>query len=380
MDLNITDEQKKIQEDIITFCKKELNTKDGSKPKGFSRDLWTKCAHKKLTALPIDIKYGGAGLDGISTILALEAFGYGCEDGGLSFSVAAHLLATNLPIWKFGSESQKQQLVTALSNGSKIGANAITEHASGSDVFTMNTEAILKNEHYIINGNKTYISNGKNADIILLYAVTNKDKGYYGGITPFLIHSNEVGFNVEKDFEKMGLESCDMSELTFKNVKLDSNNILNEVGSGATIFNYSMEWERIGMSAIHIGIMQRIIEQTIEFTKNRQAQGELLSKKQAISHKIAEMKVRLEAGRMLTYKAALGLDKNKNNAIHASIAKLFVSESYIKTATDCVQIFGAAGYLKSNPIESVLRDSFASTLYSGTTEIQKNIIASILEL
>lgn len=378
MDLTLTADQKKSQEDIIIFCEHHLNSVNLLSDSFLLKELWIKCGQKKITALPVDTKYGGGGLDAISTILALEAFGYGCQDGGLSFSIAAHLLATVIPIWKFGSEEQKKRLLPDLCAGAKIGANAITEAESGSDVFSMKTTADLKNGNYSINGNKTYISNGKAADVILLYATTDKEKGYYGGVTPFIIDSNTPGLNIEKIFEKMGLETCQMAELGFKDLSISADTILSGVGAGSTIFNYSMEWERIGMSALHIGIMQRIIEQTIQFTKTRQVNGEPLNKKQAISHKIADMKVRLEAGRMLTYKAALGIDKSKNNTINASIAKLFVSESFVKTATECASIYGAAGYLKSNPIESILRDSFASTIYSGTSEIQKNIISSFL--
>jgi alkylation response protein AidB-like acyl-CoA dehydrogenase len=382
MNFTISAEQKSLQLSIAEFCKAELNNNVSERDKLnlFPRDLWHKCAGQKLTGLTIGTEYGGAGLDPISTILAMEAFGYGCEDGGLSFSVAAHLFATVIPIWKYASEEQKSKLLPSLCSGKKHGANAITEDENGSDVFNMNTTAIKHNDGYILNGTKTYITNGSEADTILVYALTDKEKGFFGGITPFIIDSKITGFSVERIFNKMGLKTCIMSQLKFDNVFVPKENILNHVGSGATIFNYSMDWERVGIAALHVGVMQKLIEQVIAFAKNRQSQGESLSKKQVIAHRISDMKVRLEASRLLTYKAAFGLENDKLNTLNASIAKVFVSESLIKTATETMHIFGAKGYLIEYDIERTVRDSLASTIYSGTSEIQRNIISKYLEL
>jgi alkylation response protein AidB-like acyl-CoA dehydrogenase len=382
MNFNVTNEQKLLQENLINFCKEELNTNVNARDRSgtFSRELWVKCAQQGLTGLPVDKKYGGAGLDNISTVLALEAFGYGCDDGGLSFSVAAHLLATVIPFWKYGSNDQKEQFLHDLCTGKKIGANAITEKENGSDVFNMQTRATEQNNHYTINGRKLYITNGSVADVILVYALTDEEKGFYGGITPFIIPCDTKGFSAKKNLEKMGLKTCKMSELVFDNVSISSTNVLCRRGSGSVIFQHSMEWERVGMAALHVGIMQRLLEQIIEFTKARIIQEEPLSKKQVIAHRISDIKVRLEAARMLTYRAATGLDTDRNNTIHTSVAKLFVSEAYVKTATECLQIYGASGYIIDTGIERIVRDSMASTLYSGTSEIQKNIISKFLGL
>jgi hypothetical protein len=171
-----------------------------------------------------------------------------------------------------------------------------------------------------------------------------------------------------------------MSQLKFDNIFVPKENILNHIGSGATIFNYSMDWERVGIAALHVGVMQKLIEQVITYAKNRKSQGESLSKKQVIAHRISDMKIRLEASRLLTYKAAFGLENDKLNTLNASIAKVFVSESLIKTATETMHIFGAKGYLMEYDIERTVRDSLASTIYSGTSEIQRNIISKYLEL
>jgi alkylation response protein AidB-like acyl-CoA dehydrogenase len=382
MNLAINKEQKILQDHIIAFCKKELNTTitERESKSHFPKDLWIKCAEQKLTGLCIDKKYGGAGLDSISSILALEAFGYGCEDNGLSFSVAAHFLSVVIPIFQYGSQEQKETVLIDLCSGKKIGANAISEIESGSDVFSMKTEASFSENEFTVNGSKTYISNGSVADLVLTYVSTDREKGFYGGITPLLIPTETTGLVVTKDFEKMGLKTCKMSGLEFKQVKVPASGVLHKIGSGSIIFNKSMEWERIGMSALQIGITNRILEKAIAFTQTRLIKSEPLSKKQSIAHKLSNIKVNLEAGRLLTYKAALGINNDTNNYVSASTAKLFVSEAFTNASKDILQIFGASGYIQELEIERVYRDAIASTIYSGTSDIQRNIISGYLGL
>ena len=382
MNVNIDKEQKKLQDLIITFCKKELNNNilERESKGHFSKDLWLKCAEQKLTGLCINKEFGGLGLDPISTILALEAFGYGCEDNGLSFSIAAQFLSVVIPISQYGSKEQKETLLFDLCSGKKIGANAISEIESGSDVFSMKTIADFKSNEFIVNGSKTYITNGSVADVILMYVLTDKDKGFYGGITPLLVSAKTSGLVIKKDFEKMGLKTCKMSSLEFNDVKVPDSGVLHAIGSGSVIFNKSMEWERIGMSAIQIGITQRILEKATAFAQTRMIKSEPLSKKQSIAHKLSNIKVNLEAGRLLTYKAALGINNDSNNFVNASIAKLFVSEAFTSASKDILQIFGASGYIQELEIERVYRDAIASTIYSGTSDIQRNIISGYLGL
>lgn len=382
MNISIDKEQKELQEQIITFCKKELNNNifERESKSHFSKDLWVKCAEQKLTGLCIDKEYGGSGLDPISTILALEAFGYGCEDNGLSFSIAAQFLSVAIPISQYGSNEQKETVLFDLCSGKKIAANAISETESGSDVFSMKTIANFTNNEFIVNGSKTYITSGSVADVILAYVLTDKDKGFYGGITPLLIPVKSKGLEIVRDFEKMGLKTCKMSSFEFNQVKVAASGVLHSIGAGSVIFNKSMEWERIGMSALQIGITQRILEKAIAFTQTRIIKSEPLSKKQSIAHKLSNIKVNLEAGRLLTYKAALGINNDTNNYANASIAKLFVSEAFTNASKDILQIFGASGYIQELEIERVYRDAIASTIYSGTSDIQRNIISGYLGL
>ena len=382
MDLSLTSEQKLIQENIIGFAKKELNSNiiERDRDQQFLPELWRKCAEQKLTGLFVEEKFGGAGLDPVSSVLALEALGYGSDYGGLNFSICAHLLACVVPIWKYGSEEQKKKYLPDLCTGKKIAVNAMTESESGSDAFNIKTTAKKHENGFLINGTKIFCSNGPVGDLILVYALTDESKGYYGGITAFIVDKNAKGFKAGQQYEKMGLRSSGISELIFENVFITEEDIVGGLGGGATVFNHSMEWERTGIAACHVGTMRKLLERSIEYVQTRKSGNEAIGKKQAIAHRIANMKVQLEAASLLTYKAACGLEKSKENMIHAASAKLFVSEAFVSSAIDTMQIFGGNGYMTEYGIERIVRDALGSTIYSGTSDIQRNIISRLLGL
>jgi alkylation response protein AidB-like acyl-CoA dehydrogenase len=382
MHISLSDEQKLIRENIIAFAQKEINDGviDRDRLQEFPEGLWTRCGEQKLQGLTVPENLGGAGLDPFSAIITLEALGYASHDGGLNFSICAHYLSCVVPVLKFGTEDQKKKYLPALSSGKRIAVNAMTESSSGSDAFNIKTKAIPQGEDFLISGMKTFSSNGPAADTILLYALTDESKGFHGGITAFVLDKDTPGVKTGKSIEKMGLRSCSMSELYFENVVLKKENIIGGLGGGASVFNYSMEWERIGMAASHIGTMERLLEQSVKYAQTRISSGQPLGKKQAVAHRIANMKMQLEAGRLLVYRAAEGLDKNRDNALNASIAKLFVSEAFSSAALDAVQIHGGNGYMTECGIERTLRDALGSTIYSGTSDIQRNIIAGWLGL
>jgi L-prolyl-PCP dehydrogenase len=383
MDFSFSVEQKLIKQHIAEFAQKELNKNviERDRLQEFPTDLWIKCGEQKIQGLAVDSGYGGLGLDPLTSMLALESLGYASNDGGLNFSICAHLLSCVIPISKFGTEEQKKKHLPDLCSGKKIAVNAITENGSGSDAFNLSTTAKKNENGFLISGTKTFSSNGPVADTILVYAVTDKSKGFFGGITAFILDKDHKGFSVGQRFEKMGLRSCSISELIFDNVFVDEKNILGGIGGGATVFNYSMDWERTGMAACHVGTMQRLLEQTIEYARTRNSGDEPIGKKQAVAHRIANMKVQLEASRMLTYKAAEGIKQNNNdNSMNISIAKLFVSEAYKDLAMEALQVHGGNGYMTAFEIERTVRDAIGSTIYSGTSDIQRNIISRWLGL
>ncbi len=382
MDFGFSDEQLLLRQQITLFAKRELNSgvKERDREHTFPKDLWLKCGEMGLHGLPVPEEHGGSGLDPLSTAIALEAFGYGCHDGGLVFSVCAHLLSCVIPLWKFGSSDQKKRYLPDLCHGRLIGVHAMTEPQSGSDAFALATRAEPDGEGFRINGTKTFISNGPVADVVIVFAVTNAQKGYYGGVTAFLLERGTPGFSASQRFEKMGLRTSPLGELVFEDVYAGPETIVGKNGGGSAIFTHAMDWERVCLFASHVGTMERLLEQAIEHARNRTQFGQPIGKFQAVSHRIADMKVRLEAARLLVYRAAWALGHQRSVALEAAIAKLFVSEAFVQAALGTMQVFGGSGYTTDYDVERIARDALGSTIYSGTSEMQRNIIARFLAL
>lgn len=382
MDFAYSEEQALLRKEIVRFARAELNEGVAARDREhrFAHSEWLKCGEMKLQGLPVPEEYGGGGLDPLSTAMALEALGYGCRDSGLVFSLCAHLLACVVPIWKFGHETQKRRYLPDLCNGKIIAVNAITEPGAGSDVFAMSTQAVVDGDGFRINGTKTFCSNGPVADLALIFALTDPAKRGHGGITAFLVEKGTPGFRVGQRFEKLGLRTSPISELVFEDVRVPREAALGGVGGGAIHFAYAMDWERVCLFASHVGTMERLLESVVQQARTRTQFGQAIGKYQGISHRIADMKIRLEAARMLVYRAAWNLDRTKSVSLDASIAKVFVSESLVSAARDTIQVFGGYGFMADYEVERALRDSIGSTLYSGTSEMQRNMIARWLGL
>lgn len=382
MDFAFSDEQKILRDNIVRFAKDVLNDNvmDRDRQQTFSRDLWRRCGEMGLPGLPVPEEYGGSGLDGLSTAIALEALGYGCQDSGLVFSVCAHLLSCVVPLWQHGNEDQKRRYLPGLCDGTLIGVHAMTEPGAGSDAFAMRTKAEPDGAGFRINGTKTFISNGPVADVVIVFAVTDAAKGSYGGLTAFLVDNDTPGFRVSQKFEKMGLRTSPLGELVFEDLYVPAEAILSGVGAGTTLFTQAMDWERICLFASHVGTMERLLETSLTYARTRTQFGQAIGKFQAVSHRIVDMKVQLEAARLLVYRAAWRLGRSRTVSMDASMAKLFVSESLVQAALGTVQIHGGYGYMTDNEVERALRDAIGSTIYSGTSEMQRNIIARWLGL
>jgi alkylation response protein AidB-like acyl-CoA dehydrogenase len=382
MDFELSEEQRLLRENIVRFAQTELN--DGIRERDhaqeFPKDLWLKCGGVGLQGLPVPEPFGGGGLDPLSVAVALEALGYGCRDGGLAFAICAHLLACVVPVWKHGTEEQKRQLLPRLCDGTWIAVNGMTEPQTGSDAFAMATRAVREGDGFRLNGRKTFSSNGPVADVALVYAVTDQTKGYHGGVSCFLVERGTPGFAPGQTFEKLGLRTCTIGELVLEDVFVPETAVLGRVGAGSAMFVESMNWERACLGACHVGAMQRLLEQAVEYARTRVQGGRPIGKYQAVSHRIADMKVRLEASRLMVYRAASRLDRARDVALDASTAKLFVSESLVQSALDTVQVLGGYGFMTEYEVERTLRDAVGSTIYSGTSEIQRNIIAGWLGL
>lgn len=382
MDFALSEEQKILRDNIVRFARAALNpgVAERDRDQAFSRELWRKCGEIGIQGLPVPEQYGGSGCDPLTTAIGLEALGYGCKDGGLVFSLCAHLLSCVVPLWQHGNEAQKQRYLRGLCDGTLIGVHAMTEAGSGSDAFALRTRAEPDGSGFRINGTKTFISNGPVADVVIVFAMTDPTKGYHGGVTAFLVERGAPGFAAGPKFEKMGLRTSPIGELVFTDLRVPAEAVIAGVGGGSAVFTSAMDWERICLFASHVGAMERLLETAIAYARTRSQFGQLIGKFQAISHRSADMKVSLEAARLLVYRAAWRLEHARSASLDAAMAKLFVSESLLQAALGTVQIHGGYGFMTEYEVERALRDAVGSTLYSGTSEMQRNIIARWLGL
>jgi alkylation response protein AidB-like acyl-CoA dehydrogenase len=381
MDFQFTEEQLDFKRNAIRFAQKSLN--DGlierDRDRVFSRELWQKCADFGVQGSAFPQKYGGNDADILSTMLLMEGLGYGCKDSGLIFAINGQMWTVQMPILRFGSEAQKDKYLPRLCSGEWVGAHGMTEPGSGSDAFSLSTSAKLEGDHYILNGVKTFSTSAPVADVFVVFATVDKRKGFLG-ITGFIIERNFTGFRVGNDIGKMGLRTAPMAELILEDCKVPVENRLGKEGNGAAIFDDAIEWERSCILASLIGAMERQLETCIKYANERRQFKKPIGKFQSVANKIVDMKVRMETARLILYKVAWMKKTYGKATVDAAIAKLYLSESWIKSCLDAIQIHGGYGYTTEFELERDLRDSIASTLYSGTSEIQRNIIARYLGL
>jgi alkylation response protein AidB-like acyl-CoA dehydrogenase len=374
-----TDYQNELREAVRKW--RELLSKNHielDKKSIFSKEKWKYVSEMGLLGIPISEEYGGLGMDLLTTMYVLEELGYVSEDTGLNFVVSTHIVSTGIAINRFGNEQQKSAYLNDICAGNKIGSHAITEPNNGSDAFSMRTYAEKIGDKYKINGSKTFISNAPIADVMILYAVTDKSQGKVNGVTAFIIDCKTKGITIGKPIEKMGLKSAPMAEVYFDNCYVSENNVLGKPGLGFSIFDYVMKWEILCSFIINVGEMQRRFEKCVEYSKTRKQYNTSICKFQAIAHKLVEMKISIETSRDWLFKAAQKFQNKQNASIDIAIAKLIASESNVATAMNAIQIFGGYGYMTEYGIEKDLRQAIAGTIYSGTSEITRNKIANLI--
>ncbi|MFN5768471.1 MAG: acyl-CoA dehydrogenase family protein [Pirellulaceae bacterium] len=374
---SLSPELTSLRDSAADFARQQLSddVEERDREQRFGRTLWDRCGQWRMQGLPVPQEDGGKGLDSLSTAVVLEGLGYGCTDSGLAFSIAAHLLACVVPVWKHASEELKSRYLPDLCSGRKIAVNAMTEPEAGSDAFAMKTTATPHEGGFLLRGTKTLATNGPIADVALVYAMTDPSKGYFGGVSAFLVDLRSNGVTVGPNLEKCGLRTVPFGALEFRDCFVPAENIVGKTGGGAAIFTQSMDWERGLLGAVHVGTMQRLMEVATHHAKTRKQFGQAIGKFQAVSHRIADMKVRLEAARLLVYQTAEQLDSCRSVSQNAAITKLFVSESLLETSIDTIRTLGGWGVLTSKQVERAMRDSIAGTVYSGTSDMQRNVIA-----
>jgi alkylation response protein AidB-like acyl-CoA dehydrogenase len=381
MDFSWTDEQLAFKKEVVDFAKKELN--DGIRQRDtsheFPRGNWQKCAQFGIQGLPIPQEYGGIGADILTTMLAMEGLGYGCRDNGLIFAINAQMWSVQLPILTFGTEAQKRKYLPTLCRGELVGAHGMSEPDSGSDAYSLRTRAEHRNGGYRLTGTKMFVTNAPLADLFLVFATIDPTKGI-GGITAFLVEKGTPGLSIGRDIEKMGLRTAPMAEVILDDCDVREESRLGPEGAGVSLFNSSMEWERSCILASHIGAMERQLETCIRYANERHQFGQSIGKFQSVSNRIADMKVRLETARLILYKVAWLKKTGQPAVMEAAIAKLYLSECFVRSCEDAIRIHGGYGYMTEFELERDLRDALGGTLYSGTSDIQRVVIARWLGL
>ena len=345
----------------------------------FWREGWRACAEEGLLALPVPREDGGRAEGMLATIIAMEALGEEVDDLGLLFAINAHLWAAVMPIVRFGSVEQKARWLPGLLDGTTIAGHGATEPDAGSDVFSMTTTARREGDAWVVEGAKSYVANAPIADVLVVYAVTEPGRGELG-ISAFIVPRDTPGLRIGEPLDTMGLRSAPSATVVMEACRLPEEALLGSAGGGAACFNASMEMERGAILAMHVGRMSRQLDEVIEFARNRRQFDRPVGSFQSVANRIVDMRIRLETSRPLVRRIGELKDQGRQAMLEAAMAKLHVSESAVQSALDAVQIMGSRGYLREGGVERDLRDALGARVYSGTSEMQRVLIARLLGL
>jgi alkylation response protein AidB-like acyl-CoA dehydrogenase len=382
MDFGFSKEQEEFRTKVIEFAKNEMNEGDLKQRDAdciLSRELWKKAANFGILGLPFPKEYGGADTDIITTVLAMEALGYGCRDNGLLFSMNGQMWTVQMPIWKFGTDEHREKYLRGLISGDLIGAHGITEPNAGSDVMSLSTTAIRDGDHYVLNGSKVFCTNGPVADVFVIFATVDPGAGSLG-LTGFVVDRDTPGLIISPNKKKMGMRTSPMSWLTLKDCRIPVSARIGKEGQGGRIFNYSMEWERSAILANLVGAMEHQVEACVKHANTRQQFKKPIGKFQSVANRIVDMQLRWETSRLLLYKVAWKKQVKGSAAMEAALAKLYLSESWVASCQNAVVINGGYGFMADYEVERDFRDAVGSLLYSGTSDIQRVIAARALGL
>ncbi|CAB1252720.1 acyl-CoA dehydrogenase family protein [Clostridium sp. MT-14] len=339
----------------------------------FPDEIVHKMTDMGIMGIPYPKEYGGAGLDVISYAIAVEELSR--IDGGVGVILSAHTSLGTYPIAAYGTEEQKQKYLVPLAKGEKLGAFGLTEENAGSDAGGTETTAVLEGDHYILNGEKIFITNAGKADVYIVFAVTTPNIGTHG-ISAFIVEKGWEGFSFGKHYDKMGIRSSATAELVFNNVKVPKENLLGKEGEGFKIAMSTLDGGRIGIAAQALGIAQGAYENALEYSKERIQFGKPICRQQVIAFKLADMATKLRASRLLIYSAAELKGNHERYSVEAAMAKQYASDASLEIVNDALQIFGGSGYMKGMEVERAYRDAKICTIYEGTNEIQRVVIAA----
>ncbi len=377
MNFELNEEQAMTRKMVRDFAENEVKpgADERDDKEEFSRELFDKMGELGLTGIPWPEEYGGGDCDYISYVIAVEELSR--VDASVGTTLSAHISLAGWPLYKYGTEEQKKKYLEPMALGEKLGAYGLTEATAGTDAASMRTTAVLDGDSYILNGNKLFITNAGEAEIYLVFAVTDKEKRSKG-ISAFIIEKGTPGLDFGKKERKMGLRSSPTLELIFDNCRVPKENLLGKEGEGFKIAMSTLDGGRNGIAAQALGIAQGAMEEAAAYAKSREQFGRPIAEFQAISFMLADMGTKIEAARLLTYQAAYlenaGLPYGKASAM----AKLFASEAAMEVTTNAVQIFGGYGYTRDYPVERFMRDAKITQIYEGTSEVQRLVISRYL--
>lgn len=377
MNFKLSEEHEMIRKMVRDFARNEVapTAAERDEEERFDMDLFKKMAELGLTGIPWPEEYGGIGSDYLAYCIAVEELSRVCASIGVTLS--AHTSLAGWPVYKFGTEEQKQKYLRPMAQGEKIGAYGLTEPGSGSDAGGMKTTARLEGDHYVLNGSKIFITNGGIADTYIVFALTDPSQRQRG-TSAFIVEKEFEGFSVGKKEKKLGIRSSPTTEIVFEDCKVPKENMLGKEGDGFKIAMMTLDGGRNGIAAQAVGIAQGALDASVEYAKEREQFGKPIAANQGISFKIADMATSIEASRLLTYQAAWleseGLPYGKESAM----SKLMAGDTAMKVTTEAVQIFGGYGYTKDYPVERYMRDAKITQIYEGTQEIQRLVISRMV--
>ncbi|SFR08885.1 acyl-CoA dehydrogenase [Desulfoscipio geothermicus] len=377
MPYQLTDEQQMMRDMVRKLAQNELAPRAAEidRTHRFPRENIEKMAELGLMGVPIPEEYGGAGCDFLSYIITIEEISRACASTGVILAV--HTSVGTFPILYFGTEEQKQKYIPKLAGGEFLGAFALTESNAGSDPANLSTTARLEGDHYIVNGNKIFITNGGEADVYVTFVTTDKSKGHKG-ITCLLVDKDTPGFSVGKKEEKMGLNGSQTTELIFDNARVPRENLLGKEGEGFKVAMALLDGGRIGIGAQGLGIAQAAFDVAKQYAKERVQFGKPIADFQAIRFMLADMATRIDCARLLVYRAARMRDMGLPYSKEASMAKMYATDTAMEVTTNAVQILGGYGYCREYPVERYMRDAKITQIYEGTNQIQRLVIAKHL--
>lgn len=382
MEFELTQKQKKLRDEAAEFGATLDNDRlvKADLSGDFNLDLWKRCADYGLLGFHVPVEFGGRGYSALETVLAMEGFGYGCRDNGLVFGVAAQAFSVVDALVRFGTEDCRRNYLDGVIRGERIGCFAMTEADAGSDCFALEMTALPDGSgRFNLNGAKHLITFAPVADFALVFASTDPDAGKWG-LTTFVVDADTTGYQASPVRQKMGLRTVPIGEIELTDCQVDGTAMLGNPGSGASLFNATQETERSFILAGQLGAMQRQLEETVAFARQRKQFGQSIGKFQSVSNRIVEMKLRLETGRLLLYQAAWLRDMNRNNMMEASLTNWHLAEAFLDSSLDALRIRGGRGFLTDHEVERDVRDAMGAPLYGGTSDIQKQIVAGLLGL